>query len=516
MMIQKWKNPILLNGRLLRISVTSSQRSSILYKQRYLSTSPSTYQKQIKDQSESQVKEQQPKKETDLDKLHNNDPTSPKVPTTNDGSDSPKPPLMERIKHEVQHYWAGTKLLGYEIKVSSKLLFKMIRGYELTRREQSQLSRTTSDIFRLVPFSAFIIIPFAELLLPIALKLFPNLLPSTYESKAERNKKKEKLLQTRKSTSSFLRQTFKESGVKLPKAISEEERAEFISFFKTLNTLGETPTKEQVIKIARLFKNDAVLDNLSRPQLVAMAKYMNLRPFGSDQILRYQIRYKLLQIIKDDRAIDYEGVESLSLSELHSACVSRGIKTYGVSPARLKDDLKIWLDLRLRQKIPSTLLILSSVYTYGEASNNLDSYYDALVQVLRSIPDQVYNVTKSEVDDDAKLKLDIIKEQEELIKEEQEQIQRDKTSVKDDIKLEDYEKDETENKENQENQENVESTETKTEEAPKIQEQAPKPDSQRKREKELTTQQLKNEETKAELEKEIQMEEEAKKEKESK
>lgn len=366
-----------------------------------------------------------------------------KLQDTNLPKKTEKEPLMARIKHEVQHYWDGTKLLGYEINVSTKLLFKMLRGYELSRREQTQLRRTTGDLFRLVPFSAFLIIPFAELLLPVALKIFPNLLPSTYESNADKTKKKEKLLTTRNQTSAFLRQTFKESGMKLPSSTSESDRAAFIQFFKTLNTLGGTPSKEEVIRIARLFKNDLVLDNLSRPQLVAMAKYLNLRPFGSDQILRYQIRYKLLQIIKDDRAIDYEGVESLSLSELQSACVSRGFKTHGVSPARLKDDMKIWLDLRLRQKIPSTLLILSSVYTYGEASRDLDSYYDALVQVLRSIPDQVYNITKSEVaSDDVALRLELIKEQQGLIKEEQERQRASGTPVKDDINLEDFEKEE--------------------------------------------------------------------------
>jgi LETM1 and EF-hand domain-containing protein 1 len=43
---------------------------------------------------------------------------------------------------------------------------------------------------RLVPFAVFIVIPFMELLLPIALKLFPNMLPSTYESKSQEVKKK--------------------------------------------------------------------------------------------------------------------------------------------------------------------------------------------------------------------------------------------------------------------------------------------------------------------------------------
>ena len=42
--------------------------------------------------------------------------------------------------------------------------------------------RTVSDLFRLLPFSVFIIVPFMELLLPIALKLFPGMLPSTFTS----------------------------------------------------------------------------------------------------------------------------------------------------------------------------------------------------------------------------------------------------------------------------------------------------------------------------------------------
>ena len=46
-----------------------------------------------------------------------------------------------------------------------------------------QLVRTTADLFRLVPFSVFVIVPFMEFLLPVALKLFPGLLPSTFAEK---------------------------------------------------------------------------------------------------------------------------------------------------------------------------------------------------------------------------------------------------------------------------------------------------------------------------------------------
>ena len=38
-------------------------------------------------------------------------------------------------------------------------------------------------MLRLIPFAVFVIVPFMELLLPVALKLFPNMLPSTFEDK---------------------------------------------------------------------------------------------------------------------------------------------------------------------------------------------------------------------------------------------------------------------------------------------------------------------------------------------
>lgn len=350
----------------------------------------------------------------------------------------PQLTIWQKVKHEAQHYWDGTKLLGYEMKVSTKLLLKLIAGYGLSRRETKQLQRTIVDVIRLVPFSMFILIPFAELLLPVALKLFPNLLPSTYESKQDRLKKKNKLSKTRVSASEYIKKTMEESGLKLSKKISEKEREAFVSFFHIIS-MGKNPTREHLIQVARLFKNDQVLDNLSRPQLVAMAKYISLRPFGTDSILRYQIRHRLLTIIKDDKAIDYEGVESLTIPELLMACSQRGIKTTDVSPARLREDLATWLDLRLRQKIPSTLLILSSTYTYGDNSHSIETYYDALLAVLSSIPDEVYNVAKLELADDSKLKLNILKEQDELINEENLREKDTVNQVKDNINLDEYE-----------------------------------------------------------------------------
>lgn len=155
-----------------------------------------------------------------------------------------------------------------------------------------------------------------------------------------------------------------------------------------------------------------------------MCRYMNLNSFGTDAMLRYNIRHRMRQIKRDDRAISYEGIESLNVVELQNACASRGIRTHGVSPARLRDDLGTWLELRLRYGIPSTLMILSNAFMYAQGKDTeMDSHYDALQAVLSSIPEELYHEIELEVHDmegaaTNKQRLEVIREQQELIDEE--------------------------------------------------------------------------------------------------
>ncbi|KAL8705976.1 MAG: hypothetical protein Q9225_007993, partial [Loekoesia sp. 1 TL-2023] len=298
--------------------------------------------------------------------------------------------ILQKIKKEMLHYWDGTKLLATEVKISTKLALRMAAGYELSRRENRQLQRTVQDLARLVPFSAFVIVPFAELLLPVALKLFPNLLPSTYEGQKSKDAKATTLRKTRKEVSNFLRDTLKETG--LPVSAINAQKEEFAEFFRKVRATGESPTPEDVIKVCKIFKDDLTLDNLSRPQLVGMARYMNLNAFGTDMLLRYQIRRRMRQIKRDDRAISFEGVDSLSVPELQTACASRGLRTQGMSPARLRDDLQMWLDLRLKYGLPSTLLVLSNAFMYTQGKDSeISSQIDALQSVLSSIPEELFH-----------------------------------------------------------------------------------------------------------------------------
>jgi LETM1 and EF-hand domain-containing protein 1 len=154
---------------------------------------------------------------------------------------------------------------------------------------------------------------------------------------------------------------------------------------------------------------------------------MNLHTFGTDTMLRYQIRHRMRQIKRDDKAISFEGVDSLSVPELQMACASRGLRTQGMSPAKLREDLQMWLDLRLKYNIPSTLLVLSNAYMYNSGKDaEIDTQIDALQAVLSSIPEELFHEIELEVHNAEgaatnKQRLEVLKEQQELIEEENQQ-----------------------------------------------------------------------------------------------
>lgn len=260
------------------------------------------------------------------------------------------------------------------------------------------------------------------------------MLPSTYEGQKSREVKAAHLRNTRKQVSSFLRNTLRETG--LPVSASNARKDEFTQFFRKVRATGEAPTQQDVIKVCQTFKDDLTLDNLSRPQLVGMCKYMNLNTFGTDAMLRYQIRHRMRQIKRDDKAISYEGVDSLSVPELQMACASRGLKTHGMSPSKLREDLQMWLDLRLKYNIPSTLLVLSNAYMYTSGKDSeISSQIDALQAVLSSIPEELFHEIELEVHNAEgaatnKQRLEVLKEQQDLIEEENEQQETNKESGK--------------------------------------------------------------------------------------
>ncbi|KAJ3156689.1 hypothetical protein HDU86_003913 [Geranomyces michiganensis] len=342
----------------------------------------------------------------------------------------PKKSIGVRIKEELQHYWHGTKLLGAEISISSRLLVKLLNGTGLSRREHRQLKRTASDLLRLVPFVVILAIPFMELALPVLLKLFPNMLPSTFESKFQEEEKKKKLLKMRLEMARFLQDTVEDVSVSGTSASAAAK--EFTEFFNKCRSSGQPVAAAEIMRIAKKFPDELTLNSLSRPQLVSMAKYMNIQAFGTDTFLRHQIQRRLAYLEQDDKVILGEGgPEKLSLPELQQVCVSRGIRTTGVSPARMRAELEQWLDLHINHNVSSSLLILSRAFQMDARipSDKADAFQgnaEALQATLSSLPHQVVNeaqlkISEAEGSATYKQRLSVLQEQEELIQDELEQ-----------------------------------------------------------------------------------------------
>ncbi|XAR65842.1 hypothetical protein NMG60_11011811 [Bertholletia excelsa] len=203
----------------------------------------------------------------------------------------------EEFKSTMQHYWLGMKLLWADVRISSRLLLKLARGKSLSRRERQQLMRTTADIFRLVPFAVFIIVPFMEFLLPVFLKLFPNMLPSTFQDKMKEQENLKRRLNARIEYAKFLQDTVKEMAKEVKNSRSGEikKTAEDLDEFMNKVRRGAPVSNEDILGFAKLFNDELTLDNISRPRLVNMCKYMGISPFGTDAYLRYMLRKRLQQ-----------------------------------------------------------------------------------------------------------------------------------------------------------------------------------------------------------------------------
>ena len=72
------------------------------------------------------------------------DPSSPSPSPPATKNAKPVDPMLSRvwnkIKHEAQHYWQGSKLLAKEVRISARLQRKILQGETLTRRERRQVS----------------------------------------------------------------------------------------------------------------------------------------------------------------------------------------------------------------------------------------------------------------------------------------------------------------------------------------------------------------------------------------
>ncbi|XP_078235786.1 LETM1 domain-containing protein LETM2, mitochondrial isoform X1 [Pogona vitticeps] len=266
--------------------------------------------------------------------------------------------LRQRVVEELKHYYNGFHLLWIDTQVAARMVWRLLHGQILTRRERRRLMRTSADLFRLVPFLIFIIVPFMEFLLPVFLKLFPEMLPSTFETESKKEEKQRKKLSAKLELAKFLQETIAEMA-RRNKATTGEATQQFSSYVEKVRHSGQSPSIQDIMQFSKLFEDELTLEHLERPQLVILCKLLELQPIGTNNLLRFQLLMKLRSIKADDEMIAREGVNGLSVSELQGACRTRGMRSLGLTEDQLKDQLNQWLDLHLKENVPPSLLLLS-------------------------------------------------------------------------------------------------------------------------------------------------------------
>jgi LETM1 and EF-hand domain-containing protein 1 len=68
-----------------------------------------------------------------------------------------------------------------------------------------------------------------------------------------------------------------------------------------LRTSGEQATNEEIMKFSKLFEDEITLDSLSRQQLAALCRVLEIQPLGTNNFLRFQLRMKLRSLAADDK-----------------------------------------------------------------------------------------------------------------------------------------------------------------------------------------------------------------------
>jgi len=327
------------------------------------------------------------------------------------------------MKKEAKHYWAGGKLLYADLKSAVRIMWRVFQGHSISRREKMQLKRATADIVRMVPVIPFIVIPFLDFLLPFAIKLFPKMLPSQFEDKMMKEEELKRKLRARLELAKFLQDTVELMVVDLKKNKNAETVATAQELHRFISNIrdGQSVTNEDIVRFAKLFNDELTLDSIDRLQLIAMCRFMDIAPYGSNVMLRFNLRNKLRQLKADDRLIYWEGVNSLSDEELTFACQERGMRI-GLPKYELRRQLNEWLQLSLDFNIPNSLLILSRAFGFTSIADQMNPD-EAIKMAIGSLPKNAIDEVLMDQHDDSvsinEKKLEALRRQEMLIEEEE-------------------------------------------------------------------------------------------------
>ena len=287
------------------------------------------------------------------------------------------------------HTYHGFKLLGINTRRAVKIVRRLNRGESITRKERLMMESVTTDLLRLIPFSFFIIIPGAEILLPVALKMFPDMIPSTFESSSQgKIKAINKQIKLQRSKQQLLEYTTR-SLVMSSIGKDWEKIKEPLELLRRQGS-QEAITTEHIRSIEFLFRptGSCHLSKLPPDVIVSLAKVAEIYPRPYEilpnslvtNLLRKRINKKMEKLKKDDQLLLKEGITRLNHRELIKAVQMRGMRWID-STDSLKLQLNQWLELSSDSSVPYHIL-----FFFRPAISNLG---DAMKQCPPDLKDKI-------------------------------------------------------------------------------------------------------------------------------
>jgi len=297
---------------------------------------------------------------------------STSAPRTADSKESKKrinkspQALRTWLWDQLLHMWHGFRLLAINSRTAVQLKNKVFSGQKLTRREQHLLETTTRDLLRLLPLSVFVIVPGAELLLPVALVIFPDMMPSTFITSEQRRIR----MITRNLDDGVMRRRLFEHMVARILVVDNlgEEAGRLQTFRSVLR--GGVVAADDIRSLAHIFHEDGPLafDRLPRYILRDLCQTMAiygkvarlesiLLPKAWNAVrLRFILSKELEHRERDDTLLAKLDLDTLTQRELERESERRRLRWFG-PPEALKQQLKDWLLLSLDPDVPNHLLL---------------------------------------------------------------------------------------------------------------------------------------------------------------
>lgn len=100
----------------------------------------------------------------------------------------------------------------------------------------------------------------------------------------------------------FLQKTLDDMAVQSSDYNSKKAK-EFAEFFYKVRSSGAVATNEEIMQFSKLFEDEITLDSLTRPQIVALCRVLDVQTLGTSNFLKFLLRMRLRSLTADDKVI---------------------------------------------------------------------------------------------------------------------------------------------------------------------------------------------------------------------